>query len=151
MMSPKFKSLLLLSGIILLTVIVIFLSLKILGLNSSRLYDKYISSDISRSVVFENIGGDLKYFYEYESDQKVQDSPEWLGYTVTYSYNKDSLNERYNYSEEKGTGVFRVITLGDSFTFGLHVNTEENYPEQLEVILNNRLKCKNISKFEVIN
>lgn len=61
------------------------------------------------------------------------------------------MNERFNYSIEKPKGTYRIITLGDSFTYGLNVNTEDNWTERLENVLNTDLKCKNIDKFEIIN
>lgn len=65
--------------------------------------------------------------------------------------NSDSLNERFDYETAKDDRTFRIMTLGDSYTFGYFVNTPGNYPEQLEDALNKSLKCNNISKFEVIN
>jgi len=41
--------------------------------------------------------------------------------------------------------------LGDSNTFGLYVDTKDNWPERLEDLLNTKIKCNNINKFEVIN
>jgi lysophospholipase L1-like esterase len=43
------------------------------------------------------------------------------------------------------------VTIGDSFTFGIYVDTKENYPERLEDILNDNSLCKTSKKFEVIN
>ncbi len=65
--------------------------------------------------------------------------------------NSDSLNERFNYSIQKPKSTFRIITLGDSFTYGLYIDTKDNWTEILEDELNNKLTCKNIRKFEVIN
>jgi len=93
----------------------------------------------------------LKYFYESKPNTEEKDQRGWLPYTATYTINSDSLNERFDYSIEKQQNVFRIITLGDSFTFGHCVNTTDNWPEQLENSLNTKLKCKNIQKFEVIN
>lgn len=43
------------------------------------------------------------------------------------------------------------MTFGDSFTFGLFVDTAFSYPSILENQLNNNLKCHTIKTFEVIN
>lgn len=64
--------------------------------------------------------------------------------------NLDSLNENADYEVNKDPSVFRIITLGDSFTYGWYVNTSENYPEQLENRLNNTF-CPKVKRFEVIN
>lgn len=64
--------------------------------------------------------------------------------------NNDGLNDR-DYPINKETDSFRILTIGDSSTFGWFVKTSENYPEQLESKLNSTLKCTNYKKFEVIN
>jgi hypothetical protein len=62
------------------------------------------------------------------------------------------LYETYNYSIEKSDNIYRIISLGDSFTQAIWVNTSDNYSELLEDLLNSNLKnCKNYQKFEVIN
>jgi hypothetical protein len=40
------------------------------------------------------------------------------------------------FSDEKKPGVIRVITLGESSTFGLHARDDETYPYDLEHFLN---------------
>ncbi len=93
---------------------------------------------------------DLKYFYE-PAPNTIDKVNEWSPYQGVYTINSDSLNERYEYSIEKPEKTFRIITLGDSFTYGLYVDTKDNWPEKLEDMLNSNLKCKNFNKFEVIN
>src|SRR3989344_4665615 len=97
--------------------------------------------------------GDLEYFYEPKPNNIESKKQDWLpnGYEYTITINADSLSERFDYSADKPQDVFRIITLGDSFTYGLYVNTKDNYPEQLEDLLNSSLPCRNIKKFEVIN
>ncbi len=51
------------------------------------------------------------------------------------------------YAIEKPENVYRIIVFGDSFTFGLGVENNETYPEQLEILLNR----ENEKKFEVLN
>jgi len=96
---------------------------------------------------------DLKYFFEPQpnTSDSFHKRPDWLEYDPKNTINSDSLNERFDYSVEKPENTFRIITLGDSLTFGLFVDTSDNYPEKLEDLLNNNLKCKNVKKFEVIN
>jgi hypothetical protein len=69
-------------------------------------------------------------------------------YNAVYTINMDGLNERYDYSLKKPKNTFRILTLGDSFTFGIYVDTAKNWPEQLENLLQNK-HCK--KKIEVIN
>lgn len=80
----------------------------------------------------------------------MEDDRNWLPNKVTYTINSDGLNERFDYTVEKQSEVFRIITLGDSFTYGHFVNTKDNWPERLEVQLNDSHIC-NQKKFEVIN
>jgi len=107
--------------------------------------------EIDKDAVFINTNSEFKNFYEPlpNTTQKINKS--WLPTPVENTINEDTLNERFDYSLEKPKEVFRIITLGDSQTFGMFVNTKDNYPEQLEDILNSQLHCKNIEKFEVIN
>lgn len=106
---------------------------------------------IDKNQIFFNKNMHLKYFYEPAQNTVIEKKPEWLKKSVKYSINADFLNERYDYDVKKTDNIFRIITLGDSFTFGKYVNTSDNYPEQLEVLLNKKIKCDNIKKFEVIN
>lgn len=92
----------------------------------------------------------LKYFYEPNPESVETHEPEWSSLPITYTINADSLNDRYNYSAEKTPNVFRIITLGDSFTYGQYVDTKDSWPEQLEDILNNG-NCNKDIKFQVIN
>ncbi len=95
----------------------------------------------------------LKYFYEPRphTKQSLIKKPEWLDTEPEYLINDDSLNDRFDYSIRKPENTYRIITLGDSLTFGLHVDTKDNYPELLEGLLNNKPHCPDIKKFEVIN
>jgi len=92
---------------------------------------------------------ELQYFYEPMPDINEIEKPVWLPFGVTYTINNDSLNDRYTYATQKPPDVFRIITLGDSFTFGHFVNTSENWTEKLEDTLNTGPNCPR--KYEVIN
>lgn len=107
---------------------------------------------ITKYEIISSPSGDLNDFYESREGEIVKDLS-YMGtdhnYTVTYKINKDTLNQLMDYSVEKENNVFRIITLGASFTFGANVNTEDNYPMQLQKMLDN--KCKDGRKYEVIN
>lgn len=95
---------------------------------------------------------EFKYYYELKPSTEIIDEPEWLGYQAKYTYNSDGLNERFDYEVEKPSDTFRIITLGDSFTYGQFVNTKDNWTERLEILLNGSLEVDSkIKKFEVIN
>lgn len=96
--------------------------------------------------------GDLKYFYE-PAPKSISGSalPAWLSYTPRYTINAETLNDRFDYTPVKPDDVYRIITLGDSFTYGLFVNTPDNWTEVLEDTLNKNFLCPQYKKFEVIN
>lgn len=97
------------------------------------------------------LGSNLKYFYEPRTNTTEEERKDWLNYVPRYTLNKDSLNERFNYEIESKQGVYRIITLGNSFTFGQNVSTERNWTELLEDYLNSHLTCGRVRKYEVIN
>jgi lysophospholipase L1-like esterase len=78
-----------------------------------------------------------------------QEPKSWMNEPVTYTINGDTLNERYDYPVQKSPNTFRIVTLGDSFTFGMYVNTYQNWSEQLEDMLNR--KSGGSKRAEVIN
>jgi hypothetical protein len=94
----------------------------------------------------------LKHFYEpARSNITEKIDRDWLSYVPEYTLNIDSLNERFNYEVQKKQKVFRIITLGDSFTWGAYVSTEDNWTELLEDRLNKDAICSQVKKYEVIN
>lgn len=142
-----------------LLLFIVALEILIMGFWGWRIYQKKQAQVLGRmslsliekdNMIFYS-DGDLKNFYEPKASEQETVKPDWLQHEVTYTINSDSLNERFEYSPTKDAKVFRIITLGDSFTFGQHVNTAENWTEQLEDMLNNTLHCSEYQKFEVIN
>jgi len=118
----------------------------------NNINNKEIVIPLARKQI--NIGktSNLKYFYEPEADLISTESADFLTSTITYTINSDTLNERYNYDVNKSDSVYRIITIGDSFTYGMWVNTYENWPERLENILNRNIKiCQKYKKVEIIN
>lgn len=91
----------------------------------------------------------FKYYWTLEPNEKWEEQPEWLGYKVHYQTNGDALRETKDYNIDKPINTFRIITLGDSFTYGQHVDTDQNWTELLEDKLNS-IDC-GYDKIEVIN
>ncbi|MBI3384868.1 SGNH/GDSL hydrolase family protein [Candidatus Gottesmanbacteria bacterium] len=143
-MKPKFiLALLIFLEIVLILILGLFL-LHVLTAKPTR--PTFISKE---NVVF-TVSSQLKYFYELNPDSKEVFVPDWLGYKPNYRVNSDTLNERFDYETLKPKGVFRIVSLGDSWTFGQLVDTKDNYSEILEDKLN-KLSCQKYQKFEVIN
>ena len=90
-----------------------------------------------------------KYFYELKPNTVSKSDLPRLNATNTI--NEDGLNDRFNYSVDKPKDTYRIIAQGDSFTYGLYVDTKDNWTELLEDKLNQEMKCSNIKKFEVLN
>lgn len=75
--------------------------------------------------------------------------PNFLGKTYNCPYKINSLGLRdYEYSVFKDKGTFRILCVGDSFTFGIGLELPDTYPKQLEKLLQARYPDK---KIEVIN
>lgn len=127
----------------------VYLNRSVLGENIS------INPILRNDIIFPYTYGDsdLKNFYELAPNIKINNKPDWIPSDYTYSVttNADGLNERFDYPTEKESNVFRIMTIGDSYTYGAYVNTKENYPERLEDILNDNSLCRTERKFEVIN
>ena len=105
---------------------------------------------IKKESLLQNTSDSLKFFYELQPNTTVQETNTKL-YNGTYQHNADGLRERFDYSIDKPDKTFRIVTLGDSYTYGFFVDDNSPYSEQLEDLLNKQLSCKNIDKFEVIN
>jgi lysophospholipase L1-like esterase len=67
---------------------------------------------------------------------------------AVYSVNSFGLRDE-ELAEEKASGVFRILVLGDSMTFGPAMNLEETYPKVLEGLLNEQAGGQ--TQYEVIN
>lgn len=122
---------------------------------NSSFFINYPTNWIEKNELFLTGSNTVKYYYEPKPNRKVQRSLKSLGekydYMITNTYNQDTLHEKENILLRKPKDIFRIITLGDSFTFGSNLNTEETYPSQVEKILNTSLHCKNIKRFEIVN
>lgn len=96
----------------------------------------------------------LEHFYEPKPNFNKSIDLSWFGseynYSVTYTTNADGLRNPNNFLPNKEGKTFRIMTLGDSFTFGVFLNTQDTYPIQLSNKLN-ELKCEGVDNFEVLN
>jgi len=95
----------------------------------------------------------LQYYYELVPNTVKEDDFSYmrLSGVATHTINADGLNERKMYTVEKPKSIFRIVTVGDSFTEGAFVDTKNNYSEVLEDLLNTNVHCADYQSFEVIN
>ena len=119
--------------------------------NTPSVKGEYKIVPIDTDSVTGSTESNLKYYYEPVADTLLTKVNEWVPYKAEYSINKASLNERFNYTLDKPEDTYRIITLGDSYTFGLYINTKDNWTELLEDKLNERNICNKYRKYEVIN
>jgi hypothetical protein len=99
----------------------------------------------------KNESGNLKFYYEPPINTTTTNEADWLPYVATYKHNEDGLNDLTNYTLEKPSNAVRILTLGDSFVYGMFVNTEDNFSELLEQELNSQQICPQETKFEILN
>lgn len=97
---------------------------------------------------------DLKNYHEpppgatsWETDYL----PPWVPTPPVITITEDTLNERRDYVVPKPENVYRIVVLGDSFTYGRFVSTAQNFPERMEDALNDPRLCRSAKKIEVIN
>lgn len=105
---------------------------------------------INSEIITQKPSDNFKYYYELSPNRVLEDVPDWLPYRVKNTINGDGLNDRFDYDLEKPTNTIRIMAIGDSYTYGQNVNTEDSWPEQLEDLLSQEKKCPNTT-FEVIN
>jgi lysophospholipase L1-like esterase len=93
----------------------------------------------------------FKYYCEPIKNTIWEEKPSWLDKSVSYNINSNGFNSTINYEFAKKADTFRIMAIGDSHTFGIWVNTMENYPSILENLLNNSNGCGRYKHFEVLN
>ena len=137
--------------ILFITVVVQLLTISFLTLNIFRKSKNILGSQsinpIDKRDISLNSDSNLSYFYEPAPNSTQRINP-WLPIALDYKINLDGLNEEKEYTVEKPKDTFRIITLGDSFTFGLYVPTKDNYSKKFESLLNKNCVKK---RYEVIN
>jgi len=141
---------------LLIAIIIIgeLIGISLLGVHTYKKYNtaSMISvSPIERERITFSESSELEDFFELAPMPPDAYVPPWLPYKPEFLTNSDMLNERYEYTIKKPQDTFRIITLGDSWTYGQFVHTKDNFSEVLEDSLNSTLACRNIKKFEVIN
>jgi lysophospholipase L1-like esterase len=137
------------AGIVLLQLVIIsYFGMNIF--NKTRANGQLVVNPIHQDNIIKPENTTLQHFFEPKPN--TIEHEEVTAYPGgVYTINSDGLNETQEYSVVKPENTYRIITLGDSFTFGMFVDTNENWTELLEVELNKKMQCKDIQKIEVIN
>lgn len=148
----KYKRFILISLVLLEWVVVLLIAHRtIVALKRQKdvLGTKIITRINKDSVNFPEISS-FPYYYEPKSNYTATQSADWLPYTATYISNSEGLRSTKEYPVQKESNVFRIVAIGDSFTYGQYVNEADTFVSQLENQLNAQL-CSNRKKFEVLN
>lgn len=128
-------------------VLVEFFTLYFIGKTYFR---RYISLNILDSRVTKKYPTHTyKYFYENQKNVTKTDKPEWLEHGVEYHHNSEGFNNMREYALKKKKNVVRMAALGDSFTYGMYMDTKNNWVTSLEKKLN--LQECGKRTFEVLN
>lgn len=81
------------------------------------------------------------YHMEYETSDS----------STSISVNSEGLRDHEYPKGKAPPDTFRILAVGDSFTFGLGVDIEESYPKVLEAMLNRSPLNRYVRKYEVVN
>jgi len=114
-----------------------------------RRSDPFLRLPYDSGYYYQNIS---KYFNVLNIPQDDFNRPE-IKNSYYYTWGSKVINNRYgfrerDFSEPKPTGVFRIMILGDSLTWGAGLRTEQRFSYLLEKNLKDRLFSENI---EVLN
>ena len=91
--------------------------------------------------------------YELDPDTGKRMRAGWQGHEFGVEVLINSLSLRNpETTYAKPPGRYRILALGDSWTFGFRVAEPDSYPRQLERVLNERARARgDPARFEVIN
>jgi len=83
----------------------------------------------------------LLYYYNIQPGITVEEQPPWGGSPVSHRINNQGQNDPFDHPIIKPPGTYRMLALGDSFTFGQYVPTEKNYPSRLLSAIRQHMTC----------
>lgn len=127
--------------------ICIIVGLSVYIYNAKR--EQYNIAPLSKNS-YHKTEGELNYFYEPANFPFEEPYPWDPTKKIMYTMNKDTVRSNRDYAIPKPPNTLRIVTIGDSFTFGQFVEDDETYPAQLETLLKEKLKDR-YDNVEVIN
>lgn len=83
----------------------------------------------------------LANYYEILPGVIIEERPPWGGEAVFHKINNQGHNDPVDRMIFKQPGAYRVVALGDSFTFGQYVSGDKNYPSRLHAALSRHMMC----------
>lgn len=130
-------------------ILILYLTLRIY--EKTKILGTVSVTPLNKVQLTTNTNSKLQYYFEPMANTIASETAQlkWMDPNVKYTINSDTLNETHDYQVEKPEGTYRIVALGDSFTFGLFVNTYQNWTTVLENELNS--KCTPEGSFEVLN
>ncbi len=133
--------------LLLLQIIVICGVLGIIGYRV--LMQDPITGSLPKNFAEHTTGSIYDTYFEPQASTTMDNSPRWAEKPSRNTINHDSLNERFDYAVEKPDDVFRIAVLGDSFAYGLYVDTDKNFAELLEEKFAHDIQCT--KRIEILN
>lgn len=116
-----------------------------------RLMPVSVTTIPGKYIMFATANDQYKYFFEPAPGTTESWTEPWLPTPVINHINRDTLHASHEYVPLKPHHIYRILTVGDSFTFGQYVNTADNYSSVLEHLLNDHVVCVPDRTFEVLN
>ena len=108
-----------------------------------------VTGSLPKNFAQHQLGSIYSTYFEPQASTTMDNSPAWADKPSRNTINQDSLNDRFDYPVEKPDDVFRIAVLGDSFAYGLYVDTNKNFAELLEQKLATEAQCT--KKVEILN
>lgn len=109
-------------------------------------------NQMSKQQLIASASNNLKYYFETKPNTEFTPLTDNGSLpNIKYKLNSEGFNEKDDFLFIKGEETYRIVTLGDSFTFGLYVDRQDNWTEKLETLLNLNTICKDMRKYEIIN
>ena len=90
------------------------------------------------------------HFYELIPNVILKSDVSFVPSEISNTINSDGIHSAKNYAVTAPSDTFRIATIGDSFTFGQFVATDQNYSSRLEQMINTS-RCLTNRKTEIIN
>jgi len=106
---------------------------------------RVVISPVERTSFAHNPDSTYEYFYEPVAGSTFK------AYGAETIINSDTLNDVTTHPHQKGDEEFRIIALGDSFTFGYGVRQHETFPSVLRGMLSDPSFARCSKRIEVLN